>query len=71
MLWENGELKLCVCVAESERGKNVECEKGWVSLQEYDLTGAHVDFWVAHAIVSSWTIMKTFPVLSHPLPPQK
>lgn len=35
------------------------------------LTGAHVEFGAAHAVVSGWTVVKTFPVLPHPLPPQK
>lgn len=35
------------------------------------LTGAHVEFGAAHAVVSGWTVMKTLPVLPHPLPPQK
>lgn len=36
-----------------------------------DLTGAHIDFWAAHAVVPSWTVVKTLPVLPHPLSPQK
>lgn len=35
------------------------------------LTGAHVELWAAHAVVSGRTVVKTLPILPHPLPPQK
>lgn len=35
------------------------------------LTGAHVEFGGSHAVVSDRTVVKTLPVLPHPLPPQK
>lgn len=38
---------------------------GWV------LTGAHVDFKGAHAVVSGRTVEQALPVLPHPLSPQK
>lgn len=35
------------------------------------LTGANVELWAAYAVVSSWTVVETLPVLPHPLPPQE
>lgn len=42
-----------------------------IRLSSGGLTGAHVEFGAAHAVVSSWTVVKTLPVLPHPLPPQE
>lgn len=35
------------------------------------LTGAHVEFGAAHAVVSGWTVVKALPILPHPLSPKK
>lgn len=35
------------------------------------LTGAHVDFRAANAVVSGRTVVKTLAVLPHPLPSQE
>lgn len=71
---KRGKLRGCACGSgvvwvlrkggESQRWGGVRGRLG-------GLTGAHVEFRAAHAVVSGWTVVKTLPVLSHPLPPQK
>lgn len=65
-LWEKGKLRECVCVC-------VSGEDGVVGalVKKGGLTGAHVEFGAAHAVVSGRTVVETLPVLPHPLPPQK
>lgn len=52
------------------------CRGGWrvragVWKGKQGLTGANVELWAAYAVVAGWTVVETFPVLPHPLPPQK
>lgn len=50
-------------------GAEVFTEAGFAVI--YPAPGAHVDFRSAHSVVSSWTVVKTLPILPHPLPPQE
>lgn len=81
---KKGMLRECVCVPgddggcwEKRRRTSAACETEefrWsarVDLNMEGLTGAHVELRAAHAVVSGWTVVKTLPVLPHPLPPQK
>lgn len=56
-------------VGGKRRGESQRC--GRLRGRGGGLTGAHVEFRAAHAVVSGWTVVKTLPVLPHPLPPQK
>lgn len=50
-------------------GAEVFTEAGLTVL--YPAPGAHVEFGASHAVVSGRTVVKTLPVLPHPLPPQE
>lgn len=71
-----GQVKgMCVRVCVSGEDGVVGCRKRGggrkKKISKERLTGAHVEFRGSHAVVPGWTVVKTLPILPHPLPPQK